>query len=56
MHAQIAKYKCTACGEKWKMNNSKGGPKTCEGCGEKGILPYDFTPLPKVLYKLATIL
>ena len=47
---QTAKYKCEACGEKWKMKQSRGDAKTCEtqNCGEKGILPYDFIPNPKV--------
>ena len=49
---QTAKYKCRKCGDKWKMKNSRGSPKTCEGCGQKGIQPYDFihciVPQPKV--------
>ena len=45
---QMAKYKCENCGEKWKVKNSTGGAKTCESCGKKGILPYDFEPYVKV--------
>ena len=46
--SQTAKYECPSCGEKWKMKNSRGSPKTCEECGKKEIQPYDFIPDPKV--------